>query len=55
MKVTEFINVLRLYQIDVLLLELIARLLDALIKKMMRVGNYLQCEIERLKEKTANK
>ncbi|MBQ7369830.1 MAG: hypothetical protein IJW58_02505 [Clostridia bacterium] len=55
MKVTEFINVLRLYQIDVLLLELIARLLDALIKKMMRVENYLQCEIERLKEKNANK
>ena len=50
MKVTEVISVLRLYQIDVLLLRLVDRLLSALIKKLTELQTLLNLEISRLKQ-----
>jgi hypothetical protein len=51
MKVTEVISVLRLYQIDVLLLGLIERILDALTKKLTELKDLVSLEAERLKSK----
>jgi hypothetical protein len=51
MKVTEVISVLRLYQIDVLLLRLIERILDALTKKLTELKDLVSLEAERLQSK----
>ena len=60
MKAIEFVKVLRLYQIDVLLLELLKRLLGALIKKLITVRRSIRRLVnkltaERLTVKPANK
>ncbi len=48
MKITEMIGVLRLYQIDALLLELLERLLGALIKKLTAAAEIVHAVKERL-------
>lgn len=56
MKVTEVIGVLRLYHLDVLLLELLERLLGGLTKKLLCVKRIVHRVTLRLKEKRqANK
>ena len=56
MKVTEVIGVLRLYHLDVLLLELLERLLGGLIKKLGLVKEFVHRLTQRLKaKKSANK
>ena len=55
MKVTEVIGVLRLYHVDVLLLELLNRLLGALIKKLAAAQELVRRAAEYLKTKSANK
>ena len=49
MKVTEVISVLRLYELDVLLLGLLERLLTALLKKLNAFKEAIGGELERLK------
>jgi hypothetical protein len=54
MKVLEIVKVLRLWKIDVLLLELLKRILGALIKKLIEVRRTVKRTIERLKTQPAN-
>ena len=55
MKVIEVVKVLRLYKIDVLLLEVLKRLLGALIKKLIAIRRTVRTMAERLKTERANK
>lgn len=55
MKVIEMIGVLRLYQVDALLLELLERLLGALVKKLTAAAEIVRAVKERLKAKNASK
>ena len=55
MKVTDVIGVLRLYHVDVLLLELLDRLLGGLIKKLTAAKELVRRAAEYLKAKSANK
>jgi hypothetical protein len=56
MKVTEVLGVLRLYHLDVLLLELLERLLGGLIKKLEVLKELIHRFTDRLKSKRpANK
>jgi hypothetical protein len=54
MKVLEIVKVLRLWKIDVLLLELLKRILGALIKKLIEVRRTVKRTIECLKTQPAN-
>ncbi|MBR2341595.1 MAG: hypothetical protein IKA72_04235 [Clostridia bacterium] len=54
MKVLEVVKVLRLCKVDVLLLELLKRILGALIKKLITVRRTVKRTIERLKTVPAN-
>lgn len=55
-EVTKFIGVLHLYHFDALLLELLERLLDGLIKKLTAFKEFVRQVADRLKEKIkANK
>lgn len=54
MKVNEVMKVLRLWQVDILLLELLKRILGALIKKLIAVRRTVKRTIERLKTEPAN-
>lgn len=55
MKVTDVIGVLRLYHVDVLLLELLDRLLGGLLKKLTAAKELVRRAAEYLKAKSANK
>ena len=55
MKVLEVVKVLRLCKVDVLLLELLKRILGALIKKLMAVRHTVKRTVERLKIEYADK
>ena len=55
MKVLEVVKVLRLCKIDVLLLELLKRILGALIKKLIAVRRRVKRTVERLKTEYADK
>ena len=55
MKVIEVVKVLRLYKVDVLLLEVLKRLLGALIKKLIAIRRTVRDMAERLKTERANK
>ncbi len=54
MKVLEVVKVLRLCKVDVLLLELLKRILGALIKKLIEVRRAVKRTLARLKTETAN-
>ena len=54
MKVNEVMKVLRLWKVDVLLLELLKRILGALIKKLIVLRRTVKRMIERLKTGPAN-
>ena len=55
MKVNEVVKVLRLYKVDVLLLEVLKRLLGALIKKLIAIRRTVRMMAERLKTQRAYK
>ena len=55
MKVIEVVKVLRLCKVDVLLLEVLKRLLGALIKKLIAIRRTVRNMAERLKTEQANK
>ena len=55
MKVLEVVKVLRLCKVDVLLLELLKRILGALIKKLIAVRRTVKRTVERLKAEYADK